>query len=117
MDSNASCNGFADGGASASATGGPGSYTYTWSNAATTASITGVLAGTYSVTVTDANGCTDLLLLSLQNLLHSLQLLLLTEMFLAMVIAMVEQLLQLQAEQWHIHILGLMQRQRLLLLV
>ena len=59
VDSNASCNGFADGGASASATGGTGSYTYTWSNAATTASITGVLAGTYSVTVTDANGCTD----------------------------------------------------------
>ena len=59
VDSNVSCNGFADGGATASATGGTGAYTYSWSNGATTASITGVLAGTYSVTVTDANGCTD----------------------------------------------------------
>jgi hypothetical protein len=33
-------------------------YTYTWSNAATTPSITGVTAGTYTTTVTDNNGCT-----------------------------------------------------------
>ncbi len=59
VDSNTTCNGTADGGATASATGGTGTYTYTWSNAATTASITGVNAGTYSVTITDANGCTD----------------------------------------------------------
>jgi len=59
VDSNTSCNTFADGGATSSATGGTGVYTYTWSNSATTASITGVMAGTYSVTVTDANGCTD----------------------------------------------------------
>ncbi len=59
VDSNTSCNGSTDGGATASATGGTGSYTYSWSNSATTASITGVAAGTYSVTITDANGCTD----------------------------------------------------------
>ena len=59
VDSNASCNGFNDGGATASASGGTSPYTYNWSNSATTASITGVGAGTYSVTVTDANGCTD----------------------------------------------------------
>ena len=58
-DSMISCNGFADGGATASATGGTTPYTYAWSNAATTASITGVAAGTYSVTITDANGCLD----------------------------------------------------------
>jgi gliding motility-associated-like protein len=58
VDSNVTCNGFTDGGATASATGGTGAYTYTWSNAATTASITGVAAGTYSVTITDNNGCT-----------------------------------------------------------
>ena len=59
VDSNVSCNGSSNGGATAGATGGTGTYTYAWSNSATTASITGVLAGTYSVTVTDANGCTD----------------------------------------------------------
>ena len=59
LDSNVSCNGFSDGGAAASATGGTTAYTYAWSNSATTASITGVVAGTYSVTITDANGCTD----------------------------------------------------------
>ncbi len=59
VDSNVTCNGFSDGGLTASATGGTGAYTYAWSNSATTASITGVIAGTYTVTVTDANGCTD----------------------------------------------------------
>jgi len=59
LDSNVSCNGFADGGATASQTGGTTPYTYSWSNSATSASITGVVAGTYSVTITDANGCTD----------------------------------------------------------
>ncbi|MCE7925138.1 MAG: hypothetical protein DYG98_18955 [Haliscomenobacteraceae bacterium CHB4] len=33
-------------------------YTYLWSNGATTPLITGLAAGIYSVTVTDANGCT-----------------------------------------------------------
>ena len=59
VDQNVSCNGLSDGAATASATGGTGAYTYLWSNSATTASITGLAAGTYSVTVTDANGCTD----------------------------------------------------------
>ncbi|MDR9398391.1 MAG: SprB repeat-containing protein, partial [Salibacter sp.] len=58
-DSNTSCNGASDAGATASATGGTMPYTYSWSNAASTASITGVTAGTYSVTVTDNNGCFD----------------------------------------------------------
>ena len=57
VDSNVSCNGFSDGGATASGTGGTMPYTYSWSNAATTASITGVAAGTYTVSITDANGC------------------------------------------------------------
>jgi gliding motility-associated-like protein len=34
-------------------------YTYAWSNAATTASITGVADGTYTVTITDNNACTS----------------------------------------------------------
>ena len=59
VDINVTCNGGNDGAATASATGGTAPYTYLWSNAATTASIVGVTAGTYNVTITDANGCTD----------------------------------------------------------
>ena len=38
--------------------GGTPPHTYLWSNAATSASLTGIPAGQYQVTVTDANGCT-----------------------------------------------------------
>ena len=34
-------------------------YTYNWSNGATTQNLTGLLAGSYTVTVTGANGCTN----------------------------------------------------------
>jgi len=40
------------------AAGGTAPYTYLWINGATTATITNLPAGTYSVLVTDANGCT-----------------------------------------------------------
>lgn len=59
LDSNASCNGAADGGLTAAGVGGTGTITYAWSNGATTAVITGLTADTYTVTATDANGCTD----------------------------------------------------------
>ena len=40
--------------------GGDGSYTYLWDDgsAQTTATATGLTAGTYNVTVSDGNGCT-----------------------------------------------------------
>ena len=54
---NASCNGGANGSATATPSGGTIPYTYSWSNGATTQTTIGLVAGTYSVTVTDANGC------------------------------------------------------------
>ncbi|MGQ3014646.1 MAG: SprB repeat-containing protein, partial [Flavobacteriales bacterium] len=52
-----SCNGASDGSALALATGGTASYVYAWSSGAAQASATGLAAGTYTVQVTDANGC------------------------------------------------------------
>lgn len=52
-----SCTGN-DGAASVSASGGTGSLSYAWSTAATGSSISGLAAGSYTVTITDANGCT-----------------------------------------------------------
>lgn len=48
----------ADGSASASVSGGTAPYSYSWSNGGSSSSISGLAAGSYSVTVTDANGCT-----------------------------------------------------------
>ncbi len=55
---NVSCFGNSNGTATVNATGGTAPYSYLWSNGSTTNSITGLVAGNYSVTVTDANGCT-----------------------------------------------------------
>ncbi|MDK2910086.1 MAG: hypothetical protein PWR20_1653 [Bacteroidales bacterium] len=56
----ASCYGVADGCAIASATGGAGSYSFTWTSITPQVvndSLCGVSAGIYTVSVTDANGC------------------------------------------------------------
>jgi tRNA G18 (ribose-2'-O)-methylase SpoU len=55
--SHVSCNGGSDGRVDLSVTGGTTSYTYLWSNTATTQDIGSLTAGTYSVIVTDANNC------------------------------------------------------------
>ncbi len=55
----ATTNGGSDGTASVTASGGTPPYTYLWNTGATTSSISGLTAGTYTVTVTDAKGCTD----------------------------------------------------------
>ncbi len=47
-----------NGSATSAPTGGTAPYTFLWSTGATTATINNLNSGTYSVTVTDANGCT-----------------------------------------------------------
>lgn len=53
-----SCAGVNDGTITLSVNGGVTPYTYSWSNSATSASLTGLSGGTYDVTVSDANLCT-----------------------------------------------------------
>jgi gliding motility-associated-like protein len=53
-----SCAGAADGEARATVTGGAPPYTFTWSSGDQIQQAGDLAAGTYSVTVTDANGCT-----------------------------------------------------------
>lgn len=56
----ASCNGTADGMAVASSSGGTSPYSYFWSGVnIANDTLSNVYAGAYSVTSTDANGCTD----------------------------------------------------------
>jgi len=55
---NVSCFGENDGSAIATPSGGILPYTYLWSNNATTPSVNGLNAGNYTVSVTDAGGCT-----------------------------------------------------------
>ena len=60
---NINCNGGSDGAISLAVTGGTGAYTYTWTRGGTavgsTQNLIGLIAGTYIVTVTDANGCSE----------------------------------------------------------
>jgi hypothetical protein len=54
---NVSCNGASDGSINLTVTGGSGNYAFSWSNGATTEDLSGLGAGTYSVTAVDQNGC------------------------------------------------------------
>lgn len=49
----------ANGSATVNGSGGAGGYTYLWSTGQTTASASGLAAGTYTATVTDVNGCSS----------------------------------------------------------
>lgn len=52
------CNGSATGSITLNPAGGTAPYTYQWSNGATSNSLSDLAAGVYSVTITDASGCT-----------------------------------------------------------
>lgn len=52
------CHGATQGKALASASGGVAPYVFQWSNGASAPALEGLAAGTYSITVSDANGCT-----------------------------------------------------------
>src|SRR5690554_1232353 len=54
---NVSCNGQTDGWASVNPSGGVGPYSVLWSTNDTTDTISNLIAGTYTVTITDANDC------------------------------------------------------------
>ncbi|MGW8123323.1 PKD domain-containing protein [Roseivirga echinicomitans] len=53
-----SCYGESDASLTLVMQGGTAPYTYDWSNGATTATVSGLLSGNYTVTVTDNNNCT-----------------------------------------------------------
>lgn len=53
-----SCNGATDAAIDMTVTGGFGTYTFAWSNGSTDEDLSGLGAGSYTITITDANGCT-----------------------------------------------------------
>lgn len=59
MATDVTCFGAADGTISVTANNGTAPYTYLWNGGETTAMLSGLALGTYSVVVTDANGCTE----------------------------------------------------------
>ena len=62
-----SCHNANNGSITVLPSGGAGGYTYSWTGGMTTSTISGLAAGTYTVTVKDGNGCT----VSLSDTIHN----------------------------------------------
>jgi PKD repeat protein len=62
---NVLCNGDSSGAATAVVTGGTPPFAYAWTTLDTTATISGLFAGFYNLTVTDTNGCMDVTTVSI----------------------------------------------------
>jgi hypothetical protein len=58
-NTNIDCNGLATGSSTVTPSGGTAPYSYAWSNGATSQTVNNLPSGIYIVTVTDANGCTE----------------------------------------------------------
>jgi gliding motility-associated-like protein len=56
---NVLCHGSNNGSLTVGSKGGTGAYTYNWTNGQTAATATNLTAGSYTVHITDANGCSD----------------------------------------------------------
>ncbi|MBL4706686.1 MAG: gliding motility-associated C-terminal domain-containing protein, partial [Flavobacteriales bacterium] len=65
---NANC-GLPDGSGCVTATGGVGGFTYSWPSGATTPCDAGLIASSYLVTVTDANTCSEQIVVTVSDLL------------------------------------------------
>ncbi|NNM15946.1 MAG: hypothetical protein HKO56_04745, partial [Bacteroidia bacterium] len=64
---NVSCNGGSDGSITVTPSGGTPGYTYMWSNGETTQTVSGLSAADYTVTITDANGCQKVLVITVSE--------------------------------------------------
>lgn len=67
MVTSPACVGGHDGSASLTASGNFGPFTFEWNNGNTTNTINGLSLGTYTATVTDANGCTTEVLVDVED--------------------------------------------------
>ena len=59
--SNVTCNGGSDGAANVTVLGGSGLVSYLWSNGSTLSALSNLTIGTYTVMISDAAGCSDIL--------------------------------------------------------